>query len=92
MMTKEQFSQIKSLDTAIRRGSAVLGAITKYRQDKKKQGMFIQLDHEYYRTMVNVCFPEIEEEVLDLLEKRYNNLMTMWVQELRNIRGEIYGH
>lgn len=91
-MTKEQFNQVKSLDTAVRRGSAVLSAITKYRQDKKKQGIFIQLEHEYYMSMVNVCFPEIEDAVLDLLEHKYNELMTMWVQELRNIRGEIYGH
>ena len=91
-MTHEEFSKIKSLDTAIRRASAVLHAITVYRQDKNKQGIHILLDHETSRSSLNIVFPEIEDAVLDLLEHKYNELMTMWVNELRNIRGELYGH
>lgn len=91
-MTHEEFSKIRSLDTAIRRASAVLHAITVYKQDKDRQGMHILLNHELSRSVLNIVFPEIENEVLDLLEKRYNQLMTMWVQELNNLRGEVYGH
>lgn len=91
-MTKvERFKRVEALNTALRRGSEVLAAITKYEKDKNRQGLFLQLDHETYRTLVNVCFPEIEQEVLDLLKPRYNQLMITWVHELRNLQGEVLG-
>lgn len=88
-MTKEKYSKKRALITALKRGAGVLAAIDKYERDKKKQGMFIQLDHEYYRSLVNICFPEIEQEILELLKFRYNQMMRMWDQELKNTLGEI---
>lgn len=88
-MTKEQYNKKRALITALKRGTGVLASIDKYERDKKKQGMFIQLDHEYYRSLVTVCFPEIEQEVLELLKYRYTQMMQMWEQELKNLLGEI---
>lgn len=88
-MTREQYSKKQSLITALKRGAGVLAAIDKYEQDKKKQGILIQLDHEYYRTLVDVCFPEIEQEIIAILKSRYTQLMQMWNQELKNMLGEI---
>ena len=85
-MTHEEFNRIKSLDTAIRRGSKVLEELVKYKADKTKQGMMVVLNHETRRTVIDIVFPEIENEVLSLLEQRYNQLMSMWVDELRRIR------
>ena len=85
-MTHDEFNKVKSLDTAIRRGSAVLTAITHYKQNKDKQGIMVLLNHETKRTVIDIAFPEIENEVLSLLEQRYNQLMSMWVDELRRIR------
>ena len=88
-MTREQYSKKRCLITALTRGAGVLAAIDKYERDKDKQGLFIQLDHKEYRSLVNVCFPEIEQEVLALLKSRYTQLMRSWDQELKNIMGEI---
>lgn len=88
-MTHEQFSKKRALITAIKRGTSVLISIDKYERDNKKQGMLIQLDHEYYRSLVTVCFPEIEQEVLELLKSRYTQMVQMWEQELKNLLGEI---
>lgn len=84
-MTHEEFSKIRSLDTAIRRGSKVLDELVKYKADKTKQGMMVVLNHETRRTVIDIVFPEIENEVIALLEQRYNQLMSMWVDELRRI-------
>lgn len=89
MTRAEQCKKKVSLNTALRNGAGVLAAIDKYERDKNKQGLFIQLDHEEYRSVVNICFPEIEQEVLTILKSRYTQLMQMWSQELRNIMGEI---
>lgn len=90
-MTREQYSKKQSLITALKRGAGVLAAIDKYERDKKKQGILIQLDHEYYRALVDVCFPEIEQEIIAILKSRYTQLMQMWNQELKNMLGEIVG-
>lgn len=89
MTRAEQYKKKQSLVTALQRGAGVLAAIDKYERDKNKQGIFILLDHETYRSVVNVCFPEIEQEVLELLKSRYTQMMRMWDQELKNIMGEI---
>lgn len=88
-MTHEQCKKKQSLVTALKRGAGVLAAIDKYERDKNKQGIFIQLDHETYRSVVNICFPEIEQEVIAVLKSRYTQLMRMWDQELKNVIGEI---
>ncbi len=90
-MTKEQYSKKRYLVTAIQRAAGVLASIDKYERDKDKQGMYIQLDHKEYRSLVNICFPEVEQEVLELLKSRYSQMMQMWDQELRDALGEIIG-
>lgn len=89
MTRAEQCKKKVNLITALKRGAGVLAAIDKYERDKKKQGILIQLDHEYYRSLVDICFPEIEQEILELLKSRYNQMMRMWDQELKDIMGEI---
>lgn len=85
----EQYKKKVSLNKALRNGAGVLAAIDKYERDKNKQGMFIQLDHETHRTLINICFPEIEQEVLEVLKSRCTHLMQMWQQELKDTLGEI---
>lgn len=89
MTRAKQYKKKQSLVTALQRGAGVLAAIDKYERDKNKQGIFILLDHETYRSVVNVCFPEIEQEVIATIKSRYTQLMRMWDQELKNIMGEI---
>lgn len=89
MTRAEQYKKKACLNTALRNGAGVLAAIDKYEHDKNKQGIYIQLDHETHRTLVNICFPEIEQEILEVLKSRYTRLMQMWNQELRNTIGEI---
>lgn len=89
MTRAEQYKKKQSLVTALQRGAGVLAAVDKYERDKNKQGISILLDHETYRSIVNVCFPEIEQEVIATIKSRYTQLMRMWDQELKNIIGEI---
>lgn len=78
-----------ALITAIQNGAGVLAAVDKYERDKDKQGLFIQLDHKEYRSLVNICFPEVEQEIINIIKSRYTQLMQTWNQELKNILGEI---
>lgn len=89
MTRAEQYKKKQGLIKALQRGAGVLAAIDKYEHDKNKQGIFVLLDHETYRSVVNICFPEIEQEVIATIKSRYTQFMRVWDQELKNTMGEI---